>query len=85
MVFVEIEDNGHGMDAETRKRIFEPFFTTKPKGVGTGLGLSASYFLITEDHGGEMTVESDPGEGTKFIFHLPAQGGKNRQSGKNHS
>ena len=84
MVSVAIEDNGPGMDAETRKRIFEPFFTTKPKGAGTGLGLSVSYFIITEDHGGEMMVESHPGEGTRFIIRLPAQGGKNGQSGKNH-
>lgn len=70
MVCLEIEDNGPGMDEMTRKRIFEPFFTTKPAGVGTGLGLSVSYFIITKDHGGEMVVESQPGEGAKFIIHL---------------
>lgn len=70
-VVVEIEDNGPGMDEATRKRIFEPFFTTKPVGVGTGLGLSVSYFIITENHGGEMTVESIPGMGTTFSFCLP--------------
>jgi len=68
---LEIEDNGPGIDQETRKRIFEPFFTTKPVGVGTGLGLSVSYFIITENHQGELTVESRPGEGTKFIIRLP--------------
>ncbi len=71
MVCLEIEDNGPGMDEMTKKRIFEPFFTTKPAGVGTGLGLSVSYFIITKDHGGEMVVESQPGEGAKFIIHLP--------------
>jgi len=71
MVAIEIEDNGPGMNESTRKRIFEPFFTTKPVGVGTGLGLSVSYFIITENHGGEMTVKSSPGNGAKFIIHLP--------------
>ena len=71
MVFAEIEDNGPGMDEQTRKRIFEPFFTTKPVGVGTGLGLSISYFIITKDHGGEIRVESNPCLGTKFIVRLP--------------
>jgi signal transduction histidine kinase len=68
---IEIEDNGPGMDEETRSRIFEPFFTTKSPGVGTGLGLSISYFIITEDHGGTMEVESSPGKGTTFIIRLP--------------
>lgn len=71
MVRIEIKDNGPGMDEETRKRVFEPFFTTKPVGVGTGLGLSVSYFIITENHSGEMAVESTPGEGTTFIIRLP--------------
>ncbi len=74
MVRIEIEDNGPGMDEETRKRLFEPFFTTKPVGEGTGLGLSVSYFIITENHGGEMSVESEPGSGAKFIIHLPVKG-----------
>ncbi|MCP4692870.1 MAG: PAS domain S-box protein [Desulfobacterales bacterium] len=75
MVRLEIEDNGPGMDEATRKRVFEPFFTTKPVGVGTGLGLSVSYFIVTENHGGEMTVESHPGAGAKFIIRLPLEGG----------
>jgi signal transduction histidine kinase len=70
MSCMEIEDNGPGMDEKTRKHIFEPFFTTKPVGVGTGLGLSVSYFIITENHKGEMTVESSPGAGAKFIIRL---------------
>ncbi|MCP4679148.1 MAG: AAA family ATPase [Deltaproteobacteria bacterium] len=68
---IEIEDNGPGMNEEIRKRIFEPFYTTKPVGEGTGLGLSVSYFIITENHGGEMAVESQPGSGSKFIIRLP--------------
>lgn len=72
-VRIEIEDNGSGMDEATRKRIFEPFFTTKEVGVGTGLGLSVSYFIITENHGGSMFVESTPGKGAKFVIILPFQ------------
>jgi len=71
MVCLEIEDNGPGIDEETCKRVFEPFFTTKPVGVGTGLGLSVSYFIITENHQGEMSVESEPGCGARFIIRLP--------------
>ncbi|OUR65305.1 hypothetical protein A9Q79_03100 [Methylophaga sp. 42_25_T18] len=71
MVTVTIEDNGPCIDEKIRNRIFEPFFTTKPVGVGTGLGLSVSFFIITEDHGSEMTVESALGKGTKFFMSLP--------------
>jgi len=74
MVRVEIEDSGPGMDEETRKRVFEPFFTTKDVGAGTGLGLSVSYFIVAEDHGGTMAVESSPGVGAKFIIRLPLEG-----------
>jgi PAS domain S-box-containing protein len=73
-VCMEIEDNGPGITEATRKRVFEPFYTTKAVGLGTGLGLSVSYFIITENHGGEMAVESQPGSGTKFIIHLPLEG-----------
>nr|WP_319393672.1 PAS domain S-box protein [uncultured Desulfobacter sp.] len=73
MAVMEIEDNGPGMDEKTRKCIFEPFFTTKPEGLGTGLGLSVSYFIITENHGGEMAVASKPGEGACFTIRLPLQ------------
>ncbi|MCP4117823.1 MAG: PAS domain S-box protein [Desulfobacteraceae bacterium] len=72
-VCVEIGDNGPGMDEEIRKRVFEPFYTTKPVGVGTGLGLSVSYFIITENHDGEMSVESTPGSGAMFIICLPLE------------
>ena len=68
---LEIEDNGPGMDKETSKRVFEPFFTTKQVGVGTGLGMSVSYFIITHNHKGSIKVESLPGKGTKFIIILP--------------
>ncbi len=69
---LELEDNGPGMDDEIRRRIFEPFFTTKEVGEGTGLGLSVSYFIITQTHQGELTVQSSP-DGTLFIIRLPLQ------------
>lgn len=71
MVSVEIEDNGPGMDETVRKRIFEPFFTTKDVGIGTGLGLSVSYYIVTDDHDGTMNVESTLGHGSRFVIRLP--------------
>ena len=72
-VRIEVEDNGPGMDEDTRKRVFEPFFTTKAVGVGTGLGLSVSYFIITSHHRGSMSVETAPGRGACFILRLPIE------------
>ncbi|THB81425.1 MAG: PAS domain-containing sensor histidine kinase [Desulfobacteraceae bacterium] len=68
---IEIEDNGPGIEADHLKRIFEPFFTTKPVGIGTGLGLSVSYFIVTEIHNGIMRATSAPGKGATFIVQLP--------------
>lgn len=67
---ITISDNGPGMEKDLQEKIFDPFFTTKPPGVGTGLGLSVSYGIIKE-HGGEITVSSETGEGTKFTMLLP--------------
>lgn len=69
-VFVEIADNGHGIPLEIQSRIFEPFFTTKPVGMGSGLGLSLSYSIIVKHHG-RLTVESEPGRGSRFRAWLP--------------
>ena len=69
-VRVEIGDTGPGMPAELRQRIFEPFFTTKPVGQGTGLGLDISYRIVVARHGGDLSVESEPGD-TRFIVRLP--------------
>jgi len=66
-----IEDNGPGMDEDTTRHIFEPFFTTKEVGMGTGLGLSVSFFIITNHHQGQMRVDSVPGSGSRFIISLP--------------
>ncbi len=68
---IEVADNGPGLDPGQRKRIFEPFFTTKEVGVGTGLGLSVSYFIITNNHNGRMTADSAPGQGAVFTVRLP--------------
>jgi signal transduction histidine kinase len=74
MAVLEIEDNGPGMDEATRMRIFEPFFTTKEVGVGTGLGLSVAYAIVTKGHHGTIEVRSQPGEGSRFVVSLPVQG-----------
>ncbi len=67
---VEIVDNGPGIAPENISRIFEPFFTTKGVGSGTGLGLTISQGIVGDRHGGEIEVESKPGE-TRFIVRLP--------------
>jgi signal transduction histidine kinase len=71
---IQVEDNGVGMTENIRKRTFEPFFTTKEIGQGTGLGLSVSYFIITNNHKGQMEVHSTPGQGTCFTLRLPLAG-----------
>ena len=68
---IQVEDNGLGMPESVRKRIFEPFFTTKEVGQGTGLGLSVSYFIITNNHKGQMEVQSKAEQGTCFTLRLP--------------
>jgi len=72
-VCVSVADTGCGIPDEIRHRIFEPFFTTKEVGKGTGLGLSISYEIIRK-HGGEISVESEIGQGTTFIVRLPVEG-----------
>jgi two-component system NtrC family sensor kinase len=70
-VVVEIEDTGVGIAPENLSKVFEPFFTTKEVGRGTGLGLAVCYGIIT-DHGGRLSVRSNPGVGTTFSILLPA-------------
>ncbi|MDZ8227080.1 sensor histidine kinase [Nostoc sp. ChiVER01] len=72
-VEVAIADNGVGISKEFQQRIFDPFFTTKPIGKGTGMGMSISYQIITEKHGGKLECFSNPGEGTEFIIQVPLQ------------
>ncbi|MDJ0782998.1 MAG: cache domain-containing protein [Desulfosarcinaceae bacterium] len=68
---ITIADNGPGIPPDLRSRVFEPFFTTKDVGIGTGLGLSVSYFIITSHHGGQLSLESDTDQGTCFTIRLP--------------
>ncbi len=71
MAVIEVIDNGPGMSESVRKRVFEPFFTTKDEKTGTGLGLSVSYFIISEQLGGKLSVESQLGKGCRFSIRLP--------------
>ncbi len=69
-VRLSIRDSGTGMDADTLSRMYDPFFTTKEKGKGTGLGLSTVHGIVRQN-GGQITVESAPGEGTLFSIDFP--------------
>ncbi len=72
-VTCRLSDDGPGMSDEVRENIFNPFFTTKPVGTGTGLGLYISYDIIVNKHGGQLRVDSSPGQGTTFIIKLPRE------------
>ncbi|MCP3901691.1 MAG: PAS domain S-box protein [Desulfobacteraceae bacterium] len=71
MLEIEIHDNGPGIPSDIQGKIFEPFFSTKAIGVGTGLGLSVSYFIIKDLHKGTLDVNSKEGKGTSFIICIP--------------
>jgi PAS domain S-box-containing protein len=70
-VEVRVRDNGVGIPPEHREKLFQPFFTTKTTGEGTGLGLSISYEIVTQQHGGAITVDSEVGRFTEFTVRLP--------------
>jgi signal transduction histidine kinase len=67
---ITVTDNGKGIAQEHLSRVFDPFFTTKTAGRGTGLGLSVCMRSIRQ-HGGSIQVDSQQGEWTRFIVHLP--------------
>ncbi|HEY9598244.1 MAG TPA: PAS domain S-box protein, partial [Cyanophyceae cyanobacterium] len=68
-----IGDNGSGMTPEVCQKLFDPFFTTKPVGSGTGLGMSISYQIVVQKHGGKLQCISAPGQGTAFLIQIPIQ------------
>ena len=69
---ITVKDNGNGIPKNVIDKIFQPFFTTKPTGQGTGLGLSLSYDIITKEHKGTITVQSEENKGTQFIIAIPS-------------
>jgi|GEM_PF-435532 len=70
-VAIRIADSGLGIKKVLLPKIFDPFFTTKSVGSGTGLGLSVSYQIVTDQHGGRLRCVSEPGQGAEFIIQLP--------------
>ncbi|QDU57170.1 sensor histidine kinase [Aeoliella mucimassa] len=71
---IEVADNGAGIPREARQRVFDAFFTTKEVGKGTGQGLAISHDIIVNKHRGDIDVQTETGEGTKFCVRLPLQG-----------
>jgi len=81
-LLLKIRDTGRGIPPEVRERVFDPYFTTKNAGEGTGLGLAVVYGIVKK-HGGEISVESEVGQGTTFSIHLPvAEGVLQRVAGE---
>lgn len=80
-VRLDVEDDGHGMDASTKARVFEPFFTTKRAGVGTGLGMSMVYGFVHQS-GGAVEIDSTPGRGTVVSIWIPTAPGAARRPDK---
>jgi GAF domain-containing protein len=81
-VEIRIRDNGIGIPPEVKEKMFNPFFTTKPAGEGTGLGLSMTHDIIVKQHGGTISVDTEPGAFTEFVITLPrATGAQNIQRG----
>ncbi|MBE9035626.1 sensor histidine kinase [aff. Roholtiella sp. LEGE 12411] len=68
---IHIADNGIGIPEAIQSHLFDPFFTTKPVGKGTGMGLSISYQIVAEKHGGSLRCISSPGQGTEFVIAIP--------------
>jgi signal transduction histidine kinase len=81
-VEIRIRDNGIGIPEDIKDKLFQPFFTTKPTGEGTGLGLSISYEIVTQEHGGAITVDSRVGAFTEFAIRLPWRAMPGRTGGR---
>lgn len=77
---VSVADRGPGIPPAVQDRVFDPFFTTKPRDQGTGLGLAISHGIV-KDHGGRLSFENTPGEGTQFHVDLPVDAGEMQQTG----
>ena len=71
---ISVADTGCGIPRRVAERVFDPFFTTKEVGRGTGQGLAIARTLVVERHGGTLTFETAPGEGTTFHVRLPVDG-----------
>ena len=71
MVYLEVIDDGPGIEPSTLQHIFDPFYTTKEAGKGTGLGLNISYDIVVNGHFGALHCDSEVGRGTRFIVELP--------------
>ncbi len=82
-VQIRILDNGPGIPESVQKRLCDPFFTTKPVGKGTGLGMSISYQIVTEKHGGSLQCHSIPGQGAEFVIEIPIR--QSQQTASKHS
>ncbi|NJL86211.1 MAG: HAMP domain-containing histidine kinase [Leptolyngbyaceae cyanobacterium SM1_1_3] len=79
LIRIEICDSGIGIPIHLRNRIFDPFVTTKPVGCGIGMGLAISYQIVTEQHGGALTCQSEPGKGSTFVIELPVRSPESRR------
>ncbi|MDP2414471.1 sensor histidine kinase [Daejeonella sp.] len=72
-IIIKVEDNGSGIPEQIKEKVMQPFFTTKPTGEGTGLGLSMSYDIVVEAHGGTIKINSEEGEFTEFTITIPIE------------
>jgi signal transduction histidine kinase len=70
-IVIRVADSGPGISEDVKKRLFDPFFTTKPIGKGTGLGLAISHSIVSEKHGGELSCNSQLGQGSEFAIEIP--------------